>query len=172
MWQSKKFDRELCRPQVRNSSFLSDSINQVTYSLALVIVIMIFHESRTVVTFSASLTHPTLSPFLEIDQIFLSLFSLASFLDPSCSHSMPQTLFSSHGRKRMPGIYVFYFLSDRVVSASRDTVSFEFFVFHEIRSILLRSHIFVTHIWSQFNQGWYFRCPQWFSKFPFEFSSY
>ena len=65
---------------------------------------MTFHESLSLVAFNAFVTLPTLSHFISPCNIFSGCFPL--------SFQLPQdvfiSLFSSHGQKRLLGVYVFY----------------------------------------------------------------
>ena len=68
---------------------------------------MTFHASLSLVAFSVFVTRPTLSLFVSPSNIFSRCFPLLHF--PSTifsSHEMFLFLFSSHGHKRLLGVYV------------------------------------------------------------------
>ena len=87
LFQNMSFDRE----ELQNGH-ISKIINQVPCSLAQ--AIMTFNTSLALFGFSASVTSPTLSHF--VSQSF------------QLSQEVLVTLFSSHERKKLPDIYIFY----------------------------------------------------------------
>ena len=119
--------------------WLYQSINQMTCSSEHVIFL-------SLVAFSAYVTHPTFSHLGSPSNIFSPRFRLLHF--PSiilavtrCSFS----LFLSHGRKRLSGIYVFYLIiNDHIMLPSCNTVSFDFFAVHAICSIFHMNHISIV----------------------------
>ena len=62
------------------------------------------------------------------------------------SKDVPVSLFSQHGQRKIAWYLHIQFMSDLVVSASRNTVSFDFFAVHEIYNILRRNQFLLPHI--------------------------
>ena len=79
------------------------------------------------------LVHPTSFLVVFPSCVFLQSFQL--------SQDVLVSLFSSGGQKKVAWRILILFINDLVVSATRNTVSFDFSAFHEIRSILRRNHI-------------------------------
>ena len=111
---------------------------------------MTFHASLSFDAFSASVTLPTLSHFVSLSISFHAVLSYCVF--PRSFHLLQLiqdalvSLFSSDVQKRLLGVYAFHQMSDLVMSASRNTVSFDFFAVHEIRCILRNNYISVASI--------------------------
>ena len=105
---------------------------------------MIFYASLSLVASTAFVTLSTSGHFFS-PYIFQRCFTLLRFpsIIPVVTKCSSFPLLMTWTQKKLLGVYVFYFMSDRV-SASRNTVSFDFFAVHEIRSILRRNHIFVA----------------------------
>ena len=107
---------------------------------------MTFHASLSLIAFSASVTLPALSQIVNLSNIF-SNFSLVAFsFYPFSFHNNIIQLYSSFSLlitwpKKVAWRLHILFMDGLVVSASCDTVSFDFFAGHEIRSIVRKNHI-------------------------------
>ena len=101
---------------------------------------MTLHASQSLATFSASVTHPTFSHFVSPSSIFSCCFHLLHF----SSNILVVTRRSSSWPKQVAWYLHILSMSDLVVSASQNTVLFDFFAVHEIRSTLHRDHISVA----------------------------
>ena len=104
---------------------------------------MIFLSSLSLTTFSTILPRLSLSHFVSTSQYPLTLFSLAAFSFKHSNCHKP-SLFSPHGQKKVALHLCILYMSDLLVSASRNSVSFDFFAINEICSILCKNHISVV----------------------------
>ena len=105
---------------------------------------MTFHAFLSLIAFSVSVTRPTPSHFVIPSNLLFSPAALS--VDHSSCHKMFLFLSSHHRAKNVPSRLPILFMRDLVVSASRSSVSFGFFAFHEIRSILHGTHFFLPPI--------------------------
>ena len=91
-------------------------------------------------TFSTSVTRPTLSPFVSPSNIFSRCYPLMRFPSNAVVTRCTSLSLIIIWPKKVAWRLRILFLSD-LVYASRNTVSFDFFAVHEIRSILQMNHI-------------------------------
>ena len=115
-------------------------------------MIITFHASLALVAF----TPPPLSHFVSQSNIFPCCVLPRSF---KLSQDILISLFSSQGQGQKNFLWRLrtLFMSDLVVSASRNTVLFDFFAVHEIRRFLCRNqmppeyNIFKKHLKSAYS---------------------
>ena len=103
---------------------------------------MVFHAPLPLVAFSAYVTGLIFSHFVTLSgsDIFSRCFALLRFpsIIPVVQRCSSFSIFITWPKKVA---WRFLFINGLVVSASRDTVSFDFFAVHQIRSILRRDRI-------------------------------
>ena len=98
---------------------------------------MTFHASLFLLDFCASVTRPPLPTLVVHITSFHAVFPSIIQVDTRCSSF---SLLTFTWLKTVVQRLRILFISNLVVSASRNTVSFDFFLVHEIHSILRRNH--------------------------------